>query len=136
MQALLAEATDLKQVVLIESELSKRQSDLDSLTQRLAGLDQRTTMSEVTVTLWTGASEATASGNGLVDSLRAARDGLLSSVAVITSGVATLLPWMLVLSLVAWVAIRVQRRRRPTPVIAETPTAADPSTPVPARHTE
>lgn len=137
-QALLAGATDLKQVVLIESELSRRQADLDSLTQRLAGLEQRTTMSEVTVTLWTGATPVAVSDNGFVDRLRTALDGLLSSVAVITVGLATLAPWLVVLALLGWVVMRVQRRRQATEATesVKTPPTADPSTPVPAQHTE
>ncbi|MEP7332267.1 MAG: DUF4349 domain-containing protein [Terracoccus sp.] len=110
-QALLAEATDLKQVVLIESELSKRQADLDSLTQQLAQLDQQTTMSDVTVTLWTGAAAPSASDNGFIVDLRKAWAGLLGSVTVIVAGLATLLPWLVVLGLLAWVGLRLLHRR-------------------------
>lgn len=135
-QALLSEATDLKQVVLIESELSKRQADLDSLTQRLAGLDQRTTMSEVTVTLWTDASRPAASDSGFLDGLRTARDGLLRSVAVITVGLATMAPWLFVLAPLGWVVVRVQRRRHPAVTPSTSPPSASTPTPVPAQHTE
>ena len=52
-RALMAKATDLQQLLVLESELTRRQSDLDALTQQLADLEQRTTMSEVTATMWT-----------------------------------------------------------------------------------
>ena len=39
-RALMAKATDLQQIVLLESELTRRQADLDSLHQRLAELDR------------------------------------------------------------------------------------------------
>ncbi len=134
-QALLAEATDLKQVVLIESELSKRQSDLDSLTQRLAQLDQQTTMSDVTVTLWTDATAPAASDNGFVVDLRKAWDGLLGSVTVIVAGLATLLPWLVVLGLLAWVGLRLLRRHSPAAVahVALASPTPDPTTTSPAR---
>ncbi len=48
-RALLAKTTDLQQVITLESELSRRQADLDSLEQRLAKLDAMTTTSDVTV---------------------------------------------------------------------------------------
>ncbi len=142
-QALLAEATDLKQVVLIESELSKRQADLDSLTQQLAQLDQQTTMSDVTVTLWTDATAPAASDNGFIVDLKKAWAGLLGSVTVIVAGLATLLPWLVVLGLLAWVGLRLVRRRSPAAVAHVTPTpdptttsTPDPTTTSPTQHTE
>lgn len=134
-QALLADATDLKQVVLIESELSKRQADLDSLTGRLTQLDQQTTMSDVTLTLWTAATAPAASGNGFVDNLKKAWDGMLGSVVVIVTGLATLLPWLVVLGLLAWVGLRLARRRSTDGVSPPTPTADPPAT-GPAQPTE
>ena len=143
-QALLGEATDLKQVVLIESELSKRQADLDSLTGRLAQLDQQTTMSDVTVSLWTDATAPAASDNGFVVDLSKAWNGLLSSVGVIIAGFATLLPWLVVLALLAWVGLRLLRRHSPAAVahlahVAPTPdptTTAHPQHTDPTQHTE
>ncbi len=134
-QALLADATDLKQVVLIESELSKRQADLDSLTGRLAQLDQQTTMSDVTLTLWTAATAPAASGNFFVDNLKKAWNGMLGSVVVIVAGLATLLPWLVVLGLLAWVGMRLARRRSTDVVPRNTPTA-DPPAVGPARPSE
>lgn len=125
-QALLADATDLKQVVLIESELSKRQADLDSLTGRLAQLDRQTTKSDVTLTLWTAATAPAASGNGFVDNLKKAWEGMLGSVVVIVAGLAALLPWLVVLGLLAWVGMRLARRRSTGVVPAVTLTSDPP----------
>lgn len=128
-QALLAEATDLKQIVLIESELSKRQADLDSLTSRMAQLEKQTTMSDVTVTLWTGREAVDPPQDGFAAGLRKAWDGLLRSVTVIIAGLATLLPWLLVLGLLAWAGLRVMRRRS-TPAAAPPPATASTSSTV------
>ncbi|HET7396976.1 MAG TPA: DUF4349 domain-containing protein [Intrasporangium sp.] len=113
-RALLAKATDLQQVVLLESELSRRQADLDSLQQRLAELDRRTSTSDVTVTLWTASTPASRGDDGFVGALRDAWTALLGSLGVILTGLAVLLPW-LVIALVAAVLVRRGLRRRRGP---------------------
>jgi hypothetical protein len=112
-RALLTKATDLQQVVLLESELSRRQADLDALEQRLAELDRRTTNSDVTLTLWTAATTpvVATTGEDVASRLRGAWEGLLTSATVIVTGLAALLPWLVVLGLVALVVLRVRRRR-------------------------
>lgn len=112
-QALLADATDLKAVVLIEGELGKRQAELDSLTQRMAELERQTSMSDVTLTLWTPATAQAATeenDNDFASGLSRAWSGLLGSVTVIVAGLATLLPWLALLALVGWVTLRARRR--------------------------
>ncbi len=81
-RALLAKATDLQQVITLENELTRRQADLDSLTQRLAQLDRRTTMSDVTATFWTSSTAAAPQSGGVGTALGRAWDGFLASAAV------------------------------------------------------
>ena len=111
-RALMIKATTLDQIVMLESELSRRQADLDSLEQRLADLDRRTTMSEVSVTLWT---DETASpepdDNGFLAGLEKAWESLLSSLMVVLTGFAVLLPWLLIALVVAWFVRRWLGRR-------------------------
>lgn len=112
-RALMVKATTLDQIVLLESELSRRQADLDSLQQRLAELDRRTTMSEVSVTLWTDETAPTEPDqNGLLAALTKAWEALLTSVMVVLTGLAVLLPWLLVGLVVAWFVRRWLRGRR------------------------
>ena len=111
-RALMAKATDLQQLLVLESELTRRQSDLDALTQQLADLEQRTTMSEVTATMWTPAAASVDEGSGVVSGLNAAWEGLLDSLTLVLTGLAVLLPWLLLLGLIAFIALRVVRRRR------------------------
>ncbi len=111
-RALMAKATDLQQLLVLESELTRRQSDLDALTQQLADLEQRTTMSEVTATMWTPAAATVVEGSGVVGGLNAAWEGLLDSLTLVLTGLAVLLPWLLILGLIAFVILRVLRRRR------------------------
>ncbi|GAB3871057.1 DUF4349 domain-containing protein [Terrabacter terrigena] len=111
-RALLARTTDLQQVITLESELTRRQADLDSLTQRLAQLDEMTTTSDVTLTLWTDATTpAATSDGGIAGGLRTAWDSLLGSVTVILTGLAALLPWLVLLVPLTLLALRIRRRR-------------------------
>ena len=96
-RALLTKTTDLQQVITLESELTRRQADLDSLTQRLAQLDAMTTTSDVTVTLWTDATAPVQTESGLGGGLRTAWESFLGSLTVILTGLAALLPWLVLL---------------------------------------
>jgi len=111
-RALMVKATTLDQIVLLEGELARRQADLDSLQQRLAELERRTSTSTVSVTLWT---DSTASPepeeNGFVQSLRKAWGAFLDSIMVVVTGLAVLLPWLLLALVVAWFVRRWLRHR-------------------------
>ncbi len=122
-RALMVKATKLEQIVLLESELSRRQADLDSLQQQLADLDHRTTMSEVSVSLWT--DEATApqpDHNGFLAGIQKAWDSLLNSLVVVLTGLAVLLPWLLIALVVAWFIRRWIGRRGRGPATPATTT--------------
>jgi hypothetical protein len=124
-RTLLAKATDLGQVIDLENEVTRRQADLDSLRARLADLEQRTTTAEVTVSLWTDAAERpSTTPSGFLGGLHDAWIGFLTSVGVIVTGLAVLLPWLLVALVVALPLRAWLRRRRGT---AEGPAAAAPA---------
>lgn len=131
-RALLAKATDLQQIIMLESELSRRQAELDSLTQRLAELDKLTTMSDVTVSLWTDATTPVDTNNGLGGGLRTAWESLLGSLTVIVTGLAVLLPWLVILVPLTLLALRRWRRRDAgAPVATSHATAAPEAGPTP-----
>jgi hypothetical protein len=129
-RALLAKATDLGQIIDLENEVTRRQADLDSLRARLADLERRTTTADVTVTLWTDATERPSPApSGFLSGLHDAWTGFLSSVGVIVTGLAVLLPWLFVGLAVALPVRAWLRRRRPTPT---TPATTTPATTTPA----
>ncbi|HET9634173.1 MAG TPA: DUF4349 domain-containing protein [Terrabacter sp.] len=125
-RALLARTTDLQQVITLETELSRRQAELDSLTQRLAQLDAMTTTSDVTLSMWTDTTPPAQSGGGLSGGLRSAWDSLLGSLTVVLTGLAALLPWLLVLVPLGLLGLRLWRRRTAgAPAASGSPGSAD-----------
>ncbi len=108
-RALLAQATSIGDIVSVESELARREADLDSLTRRLAALEDQVALSTLTVELRTSPVAAPTPGFGA--GLGAGWSGL----KVIGSGLATaagfLLPFVPVLLVAAGVVWAVRRRR-------------------------
>lgn len=70
-----------------------------------------TTTSDVTVTLWTDATTPVQTESGLTGGLRTAWDSLVGSLTVILTGLAALLPWLVLLVPLTLVALRLWRRR-------------------------
>ena len=96
-----------------------------------------TTTSDVTVTLWTDATTPVQTQSGLAGGLRTAWDSLLGSVTVILTGLAALLPWLVLLVPLSLLALRVWRRRSAGMPSATSHTAGDlrpPPRPSPQRR--
>ncbi len=130
-ETLLDRARNLRDIVLIEGELTRRQAELDSLEQQSAFLEDQTSLSTITVNL-----ERTAKEPGEKDDDSGFLAGLASGWAGLTSltvGLATLvgilLPFtILLLALAAsgWLLLRpVARRLRSGRAVATTATAPD-----------
>lgn len=124
-RALLVKATDVSQIIAIENEVTRRLADLDSLESRLATLERRTTTSDVTVTLWTSATQPAPATNGFVAQLRAAWTAMLDSLAAIVTGLAVLLPWLVLLLIAVVLGRRWWVRRRTTAAGAAAANPAD-----------
>ena len=112
-RALLGRATTIGQVVQIESELARRQADLESLQARMAALEDQTTLATLVVTLMTKDAPvaATVTPGSFVAGLRGGWDALLASVAVALTVIGAVLPFAILIALVA-VPLLVLRRRR------------------------
>lgn len=123
-RALLVKATNVSQIIAIENEVTRRQADLDSLESRLATLERRTTTSDVTVSLWTSATQPAPATSGFVAQLHAAWTAMLDSLAVIVTGLAVLLPWLVLLLVAGVLGRRWWVRRRAT---APGPAAGNPA---------
>ncbi len=113
-EALIADAKDISDIITLENELDSRQAQLQSLEAQQRGLNDQVSMSTITLSLTTepvvivddspkNFGDALASGwNALV--------GFLSDALVV---VGVLLPWIALLALIALpVVIRVRARAR------------------------
>lgn len=127
-RALLARAESIGDVVAIESELARREAELDSLTSRLATLRGQAALSTLTVSLRQAGDPVVEDDKavGFLDGLGAGWDGLRAFGLAVAVVVGFLLPFVPVVALlvgIGWLVRRGVRSRRPAP-----PAASGPST--------
>ncbi|MCW2738385.1 DUF4349 domain-containing protein [Nocardioides sp.] len=126
-ELLLAEARTLKDVIWIESQLTSRQAELDSLKSQQAWLEDQTSLSTITVDITADVARAKPKTDddtpaGFVSGLRGGMKALGASLAAVATILGALLPFAvlaLVLGLPVWLVVR---RRRSAPV-PQTPAA-------------
>lgn len=111
-EALLAQAENLQQVVSIENQLARRQADLDSLVSRQKWLADQTSLSTLTVyvekTEKEEADEEETAG-GFLGGLRDGWDSFVAGGAVALTVVGFALPWVALLLLIGvplWMVVR------------------------------
>jgi len=119
-RALMERATDIRQVVDLESELSRRQADLEALESQLASLKDSVAMSPVQVSLTTvpGVIAKPAKATGFLAGLENGWAAFTGSVSVLLSIVGAVLPFAVLAALVGiplWVALRRRRGSRQDP---------------------
>ncbi len=124
-ELLLAEANSLKDIICIESQLTSRQAELDSLKSQQAWLEDQTSLSTITVDISTHHPEAQEETDetpaGFVAGLKSGMNAMGAMLVTVATILGALLPFAvvaLVLGLPIWLAVR---RRRATD--APTPTA-------------
>lgn len=118
-QALYDRATKLSDIVSLEGEVARRAADLDSLLQRQHTLSGLTSLATVTVTLLppTTAAPTQVKAHGFVGGFRSGANGLGATAAVVLLVIGAVLPFALVLALVAApLAWLVRRRLHRAPV--------------------
>lgn len=125
-EVLFARAGNIRDIMAIESELSRRQADLDSLKGQLRVLDDRTDLSTITVHLERTPEKADQEeGQDRAGFLVGLRDGW-DALAAVGTGLATvagaLLPFAVAIGILAallWLPVRTllrsAQRRRPAP---------------------
>ncbi len=125
-QALLARATTIGQVVQIEGELTARQAALESLLGQAAALADQTSLATVTATLVgpkTPVVTETPAPSGFGAGLSRGWHAFTTAGSWLLTAVGAVLPFLLVLLPVAAVAVLIRRRRDVTPVPAPSPAA-------------
>lgn len=119
-RALMERATDIRQVVDLESELSRRQADLEALESQLASLKDSVAMSPVQVSLTTepGVIAKPHEAGGFLAGLRNGWAAFTGSVSVLLTVVGAVLPFAVLgalLGLPVWVGLRRRRASREEP---------------------
>jgi len=126
LQELMAKSGSVTEIAAVESELTQRQADLESLLAQQKSLSQRVATAPISVQLSTPSVTEQPTGNGFISALR---DGVHSMatagrVAIIVIG--AVLPWLALVALIV-VPILVIRRRHKRAVQARN-TVAKPAT--------
>jgi hypothetical protein len=110
-RALMTQAKDIGQIVALESEMSRRQADLESLESQLAALKTSVERSTVAVSLTSPANE-TVSANGFLAGLKSGWDAFTASAAGLLTAVGAALPFVVFLALLGAPLWWWWRRRR------------------------
>ncbi len=124
-ELLLARAQSLRDIIAIESQLSRRQADLDSLKAQQAYLADQTSLSTITVFLEQKeeAERTEKDEAGFVAGLERGWDALGKAATVLATGLGAVLPFLVVLLLLGvplWLLARpLLRRRRSEPIPAD-----------------
>jgi hypothetical protein len=121
---LLAKAASISEIVSLESELSRREADLESLKSRKRKLDDQTTLSTITAVLLGPDAAAKPAPKkhetGFLAGLKSGWHSFAASMGVLATVVGALLPWLVALAVPVAVALWWARRtRRPRPSPAE-----------------
>jgi hypothetical protein len=124
-ELLLGRAQSLRNIIAIESQLARRQADLDSLKAQQAYLADQTSLSTITVFLEKSekATPAEVDEAGFVAGLERGWAALGRAATVLATGLGAVLPFLVVLLLLGvpgWLLARsILRRRRAEPLAAD-----------------
>ncbi len=131
MTQLLAQASRIEDLLAIETQLSQRQAELDSLTAQRTWLGDQVAMSTITVSLSPTTQIADVDAPGFLSGLESGWAAFVSLIMVAITALGFFLPFLLVLAAIAIpvtiIAVRQARRHRRTPASATTD-AASPDT--------
>ena len=118
LRALLAKTTALDQIISLETEISRRQADVDSLQAQLNTLDKKVSMSTLSVTLATAAQVVVPEdgGTGFLAGLRHGWAAFLTTFGGVLTVLGAVLPFAALLALVGLpVYVWLRRRRTAAP---------------------
>ena len=136
-RALLASATDISDVISIESELAVREANLESLQQQQAALSGQVALSTISMTLTAVTTDAAGTepvpqDSGFIAGLNSGWAALLGFLGGLAGVLGVLLPFLPVIALAGlliWWLIRRARRSRSGPADPATPGTAPTAAP-------
>ena len=114
---LLDQATSLQDLVFLEAELTRRETDLELLLAQQQQLGDRVAMSTLTleITEQAAAADDPAGGSGIVDALGDGWDAFATAVLTIVVGLAAAAPFLVTLAVALFAVLSVRRWRRHGP---------------------
>ena len=126
---LLARAQSIRDIMAIESQLSERQAELDSLTQQQAYLNDQTSLSTIRVSIERKPEAVVRKKHetrtGFLAGLESGWHGLKATVVTVLTVVGAVLPFLVVLVLLggvpAWLLVRRMRRTSPAALAGPAP---------------
>jgi hypothetical protein len=125
---LMDRATRLSDVVTLEGELSRRESDLEALLAQQASLKDRTGLATITLSLSETPAPAAREDDdpGFVDALAGGWDAFVTMLRWLAVAIGAVLPFLVVSALIVLVWLRIVRPRLRRPVTAAAPAGAGP----------
>lgn len=118
-EALLADAKDITDIIKLEDELASRQAELESLEAEQRGLNDQVSLSTIKLSLTTVPVVVEEdSPSNFFDGLAAGWNALVNFVSVALVVVGAMLPWLVAMGVIALAivaAVRLSRRRAATP---------------------
>ncbi|HWR86178.1 MAG TPA: DUF4349 domain-containing protein [Rhodoglobus sp.] len=126
--ALVGTATDTEALIALETAISDRQAELESLEAQQRSLEDQVEMSTITLTLQSVAEAPVREPDTFLSGLIAGWNALLAFFGGLVVGFGVLLPWLVLAGLVAVAVLLIVRalRRKPTAPAAETPAPQTP----------
>ena len=126
MRALLAKATTIGEIVSVETELTRREADLESLLAKQKNLSLQTELATLSLTVSEKGKAPEApkeDDRGFLAGLRGGWDAFTATFSAVATAVGAMLPFLIVIALIAFPVWRFRNRlRRPAP--AAQPTSA------------
>lgn len=121
LRGLIADASDITDLVALERELTGRESELESLQAQQRALTDQVALATVTVHLLaTAAEEPGDEPAGFVSGLTSGWDTFVTLGAALLTALGAALPFLVTASVLVAAVLLIRRRRRPiTPVVAE-----------------
>lgn len=134
LSALIAQAKDIDDLIALEGEISNRQAELESLEAQQRYLADQVAMSTISLYLRSDAAAPPKNPDTFWSGLAAGWDGFVGFWAGLLVVLGVLLPWIVLLGIIATAIVLIVRARRrradaaraALPVPAGAPTATDP----------
>jgi hypothetical protein len=127
MRALLAKATTIAEIVSVESELTRREADLESLLAKQKALSGQTELATLSLVIAEpGKAPAEAKDDkGFLAGLAGGWNAFTATFVALATVLGALLPFLIALAVIAVPLWRLRHRLRRTPIAA--PSTPDPS---------